>query len=220
MLGSGGGVAGVLRKVLWRRAGPAGTGVWEPGRRDREEESHGGGCPRVSAVRGGVTQDKWVLLPKGIKTPEVAGFLVVFFFLFLLSWRLRFKGCITGTRERPEGPSPKRTSAVRCRVWGQGEKSCMKSAHGFSAHGNYDQNQVSSPHAWCVRSAPTRVVSLSLAPWRAIAKCCLWSLWSRKAGVAVCWWRFLILVEQYKEGFVAFSVRRVVSCSRGGQMAV
>lgn len=130
--------------------------------------------------------------------------------------------CITGTWEGPETP---KLTYVRCRVRARREKPYeIMSQFLFSWKSVSKSDTFNTCMVGVVWSYVLLLSLLSFPPpppsLRAMIESCLRSLWSREAKVAWYWCWFLILVDQYKEGFVAFSVDRVVECSCRGQKSV
>lgn len=152
MLGSEGGVAGVRQKVLWRASGPAGKGIVSLGRgglRRAAAEEILGSLASSGGVSGGHKRREYYFW-KGLK----------FLRLWVFSPLLVSPGCVTGTRSAQRDPPL--SAPPSCQVPCAGtEGKAAKSGRGFSAHGNCSQTRVSSTHAWCLWSAPMRVVSLS-----------------------------------------------------------
>lgn len=147
MLGSGGGVAGVLHKVPWR-AGE--DGHCESGRSARSERDAVAGT-RGSLPSGGGGTEQARTTSKRIKTPQVMGF---FFppFPVCAAQRLRYRD--------PPPSAPLLSGAGS----GHGGDRCVDSGHGFSAHGDCHHTQSPSTRSWCLWCAPTSGVSPLLAP--------------------------------------------------------
>lgn len=158
MLGSGGGVAGVLHKVPWRAGEDghceSGRSAWSE--RDVAASSRGS----LPSGRGGTEQMRTTC--KGVKTPQGMCFSC-------------FPGVCCSKAALP-GPFPERTSAVRCRLWAR-----RGQMWGMGSQPLRSQRLPSPPepfHTALVRLVCSQrvVFPLSLAPWRARGKCWLGSL--------------------------------------------
>lgn len=116
MLGSEGGVAGVLQKVLWRASGPAGKGIVSLGRgglrrRAAAEEILGSLASGGGVSRGHKRREYYFW--KGLKLLR----------LWVFSPLLVSPVCYWD-RECPERPSPERTPLLSGAVCRHGGKSC------------------------------------------------------------------------------------------------